>query len=76
MIKEVIKYAIVCDGCGRTFRDRFWGKNAFDDEVTARERANDDGWFREGSKHYCPECYETEQNRRIQEKINKKKRSK
>ena len=56
MIEEVINYAVVCDKCGKVFRDRFWGKNAFEEKIIAVERAVDEGWLRMGDKFYCPDC--------------------
>lgn len=57
MIKPVTMYSVVCDRCGKTF-----GEDdaivAWTDICTAREQAMESEWVEIGDKHYCPKCYE------------------
>lgn len=57
MIKPVTMYSVVCDRCGKTF-----GEDndiiAWVDECTTREQAMESEWIEIGDKHYCPDCYE------------------
>lgn len=58
MIKPVTMYSVVCDRCGKTFIDEFNGIVAWVDECTAKEQAMENEWAEIGDKHYCPDCYE------------------
>ncbi len=58
MIKPVTMYSVVCDRCGKTFIDEFNGIVAWLDEGTAKEQAMESEWIEIGNKHYCPDCYE------------------
>lgn len=58
MIKSVTMYSVVCDRCGKPFIDEFNGIVAWLDEGTAKEQAMESEWAEIGDKHYCPECYE------------------
>lgn len=58
MIKPVTMYSVVCDRCGKTFIDEFNGIEAWLDEGTAKEQAMESEWAEIGDKHYCPDCYE------------------
>ena len=58
MIKQVTMYSVVCDRCGKTFIDEFNGIVAWLDEGTAKEQAMESEWVEIGDKHYCPDCYE------------------
>lgn len=56
MIKEVKMYSIKCDGCGKVFNvDDIV---AWTDECSAREYALGSEWQEIDDKHYCPDCYE------------------
>ena len=56
MIKPVTMYTVVCDRCGKQFvADDF---AAWTDICTAREQAMESEWTEIGDKHYCPDCYE------------------
>ena len=57
MIKEVKMYVVVCDNCHKECDDDDHSLIAWGDEVQARVVADDAGWWREGDKNYCPECY-------------------
>lgn len=58
MIIPVEMYQCVCDGCGKAYVDDFNGFVAWSDKITAREAAIEDGWQEIDGKHYCPDCYE------------------
>lgn len=57
MIVKEIFYGIECNRCRETFMDyndhSFWM-----DEDTAIEQATDSEWIAEKGKHYCPDCYD------------------
>lgn len=61
MIKTVTMYSVVCDRCGKTFIDEFNGIGAWLDEGTAKEQAMESEWAEIGDKHYCPDCYECDE---------------
>ena len=58
MIKPVTMYSVVCDRCGKAFVDECNGIVAWLDEGTAKEQAMESEWVEIGDKHYCPDCYE------------------
>lgn len=62
MIKQVTMYSVVCDRCGKPFIDEFNGIVAWLDEGTAKEQAMENEWVEIGDKHYCPDCYEFDDN--------------
>ena len=71
MIKPVIMYSVICDRCGKAFIDEFNGIVAWVDEGTAKEQAMESEWVEIGDKHYCPDCYEFDDE--LDEYIPKKK---
>ena len=71
MIKPVTMYSVVCDRCGKTFIDEFNGIVAWLDEGTAKEQAMQSEWAEIGDKHYCPDCYEFDDE--LDEYVPKKK---
>lgn len=56
MIKPVTMYSVVCDRCGKTFEAD--GNIAWTDPPSARFYALESEWVEIGDKHYCPNCYE------------------
>ena len=58
MIKQVKMYSVICNRCGKAFVDEFNGIVAWVDEGTAKEQAMESEWAEIGDKHYCPDCYE------------------
>ena len=56
MIKPVTMYSVVCDRCGKTFEAD--GNIAWTDRQSARFYALESEWVEIGDKHYCPDCYE------------------
>lgn len=71
MIKSVTMYSVVCDRCGKTFIEEFNGIAAWLDEGTAKEQAMESEWAEIGDKHYCPDCYEFDDE--LDEYVPKKK---
>ena len=61
----------ICDRCGKPFVDEFNGIVAWLDEGTAKEQAMESEWAEIGDKHYCPDCYEFDDE--LDEYIPKKK---
>ena len=57
MIKLVTMYSVVCDRCGKTFCK---GDTTITgaDKKSVRSYALESGWVEIGDKHYCPDCYE------------------
>lgn len=57
MIKEVTMYTVVCDGCGKDVNAdndiSCWNDTGYLNDI-----AYDAGWERLEGKHYCPECFE------------------
>lgn len=70
MIKEVTMYSVVCDRCGKTYGVDD-GIISWGDECTAKEQAMESEWEEIGDKHYCPDCYEF--NEELDEYVPKKK---
>ena len=58
MIKSVTMYSIVCDRCGEQVIEECRGSGAGLNEGTAKEQAMESEWVEIGDKHYCPDCYE------------------
>lgn len=71
MIKPVTMYSVICDRCGKAFIDEFNGIVAWFDEGTAKEQAMESEWAEIGDKHYCPDCYEFDDE--LDEYVPKKK---
>lgn len=71
MIKEVTMYSVVCDRCGKTYGVDD-GIDCWVDICTAREQAMESEWIEIGEKHYCPDCYEF--NEELDEYVPKKQR--
>lgn len=69
MIKPVTMYSVICDRCGKAYGE-FNGIAAWLDEGTAKEQAMGSEWEEIGDKHYCPGCYEFDD-----EYVSKKERS-
>lgn len=60
MKKEVKSMIIVCDGCGKHYEDGN-GMVCYLGDTDGSEMENEalsSDWISFGDKHYCPECYE------------------
>ncbi len=61
MIKELKMYTIICDGCGK---DVCNGSeySGWDDVDYVWDTADEESWIKnedyDDTHHYCPECYE------------------
>jgi Zn finger protein HypA/HybF involved in hydrogenase expression len=58
MIQKVEMFTIKCDNCGKLYEDEHQGFCAWNYEGAAWEYASEENWIREDDKHYCPNCYE------------------
>lgn len=70
MIKPVTMYSVICDRCGKIYGEDD-GIIAWTDEGTAKEQALESERLEIGGKHYCPDCYEF--NDELDEYVPKKK---
>ena len=57
MIKPEILYTITCDRCGETFINDN-NNSAWYDPATVEEEAYEADWHSVSSHHYCPNCYQ------------------
>ena len=64
---KVETYKIVCDCCGDTFRNDN-DFTCYSDDPSGdiiRGEAQSANWIEVGNKHYCPDCYEINDNDEI-----------
>lgn len=54
MIEPVTMYSVVCDRCGKILDDG----SVWEDKSSAISYALNSKWAEIGDKHYCPDCYE------------------
>ena len=59
MIEEVTYYDIICDRCGKSLINE--SETCYPDTGSAEMTAQDSEWLAIGSKHYCPDCYELDE---------------
>ena len=64
MIKEIIMYTVACDNCGRDV-NRDLEFSCWADKQTSVDIAQDLDWHKEGEKHYCPNCFEFDDNDKL-----------
>ena len=57
MIKPTTMHMVVCDRCGGYFTNGK-GIGAYEDKDMIEPEALDSEWIKIDSKHYCPDCYE------------------
>lgn len=57
MIKEVTMYTVICDNCGRDVNQES-EYSCFNDKEFIEDMSFESGWIKEGYKHYCPACYD------------------
>lgn len=57
MIKEVTMYTVVCDSCGKDLlkNEEY---SAWNDARYVEDIAIEDNWSKQDDNHYCPDCYE------------------
>ena len=56
MIKEIVMYQVVCDNCGRLFKESIFGLERFDTQHIALNNSKMLGWIHQNGKSYCPYC--------------------
>jgi len=56
MIEKIDCVTLSCDNCKKVY-ENYNGFTVFLDTNTAMEEAQDDDWYRDEDKHYCPDCY-------------------
>lgn len=56
MRKQETMTTYICDGCGERFRDENGCVGYIDYDIW--EQAESDDWLEIDGKHYCPNCYE------------------
>lgn len=57
MIEETIVYTVKCNRCGASvFDETEW--LGFNDEGYVLDSALEAGWVFDNNNHYCPDCYE------------------
>ncbi|MCI4650841.1 hypothetical protein [Phaeodactylibacter sp.] len=60
MIEQITMYTIRCDRCEITaFQDQ--EDTAWDSKEAAWELAENQGWEKINERHYCPGCYEIDE---------------
>jgi hypothetical protein len=57
MIQEVTMFTIICDGCGKDVCDGT-EYSAWYDTSYVVDSAIEENWHVEDGKHYCPDCFE------------------
>lgn len=62
MIRPVTLYEGICNGCGKRLEYDGGAITAWVDELTVSEFMQDKGWLENNGKHYCPDCYEYDEN--------------
>ena len=50
MIKEIVMYQVVCDKCGRIFKETMFGFDRFDSSHSAINTSNTECWTYENGK--------------------------
>lgn len=57
MYKEFQTFTLICDNCGKDSNAEceYCG---WDDKDYVLDCAKEDNWIEENDKHYCPDCYE------------------
>ena len=59
MIKEVTYYDIICDRCGKSLTEE--SEMCYPDKDSALMVAEQSEWVEINGKHYCPDCYELDE---------------
>lgn len=69
MLKEIIMYTLICDGCGADSADDE-GYAGWHFSFYAEEIADQMGWEVVEDKHYCTDCFEYDDEGEIKLKVN------
>ena len=59
MIEEVTYYDIICDRCGKSLTEE--SNICYPDTNSALMVAGQSEWIDINGKHYCPDCYELDE---------------
>ena len=62
MIKEVKSYYLICDNCGETYVEYYCNYCVWLEPSMAIEYAKESDWIEHEGKHYCPSCYEVDED--------------
>lgn len=57
MYNKIECVTLSCDNCQEDYQDEHTGFSIYVDENGAHEAADNDGWYSEDKKNYCPECH-------------------
>ena len=56
-IEKIEMFTVICDNC-KTSADDDTDYSCWNDEIAARDVAMEADYIYEDDKHYCPKCYE------------------
>lgn len=62
MTYETIMYGIKCNRCQAIYEDSEGANLAVDRHGDLEESAQEDGWYVNGDRHYCPNCHTINEN--------------
>ena len=62
MIRPVTLYEGICDGCGKRLEYAGGAITAWGDKLDVLKLMQDSDWSEINGKHYCPDCYEYDEN--------------
>lgn len=62
MTYETIMYGIKCNRCQQIYEDGEGANLAVDRHGDLEESAQEDGWYVNGDRHYCPNCHTINEN--------------
>lgn len=65
MIKEVKCYSLMCDNCHKGYIESGSDYCVWLEESIAIESATENDWIEHEGKHYCPNCYEVDEDDNI-----------
>ena len=58
MIRKIDGFMLTCDNCHESYIESYSNYCVWLEESFAIESAIDDDWIEHEGKHYCPSCYE------------------
>lgn len=65
MLQELKMFTIVCDGCGKDVNEGT-GYSGWNCDNYIEEIRQEAGWEKVDDKHYCPDCFEYDDNDELQ----------
>lgn len=75
MYSKVECIVLECDNCKEIYQNESSGYSIWVLGSDAWDKAQDDGWHKEGEKHYCGECHDFNDNDELIIKTERKKQS-